>query len=143
MTIASANTRVTWAGIGLARLIGIVVAFTACVTGMCPVGAAQSAEGPSAYAIIPVQLSMVRPGPASVPPARKRTTAPAKPEAGLTAQERKRLADAINRLNPEERKRLAKALKRMTPEQRRQFIAALKRQLAKNRTAATAGKRAR
>jgi DNA-directed RNA polymerase specialized sigma24 family protein len=32
--------------------------------------------------------------------------APAKPEAGLTLEEQKRLAEAMNRLTPEERKRL-------------------------------------
>ena len=143
MIIASANTRVTWAGVGVGPLIGIVAASIALVTGICPVAAAKSAEVPSAYALIPAQLSMGRPGPASAPAARKRMTAPAKPEAGLTPQEQKRLAEAMNRLTPEERKRLAKAVKRLTPQQRRQLVAVVKRQLAKKGTASQLTKRAR
>jgi hypothetical protein len=143
MTIASANTRVRWAGIGVGPLVEIVVASIALVTGICPAAAAKSAEGQSTYAVIPAQLSMGRPGPASTPGARKRTTAPAKPEAGLTPQEQERLAEAMNRLTPEERKRLAKAVKRLTPEQRRQLVAVVKRQLAKKGTASQLTKRAR
>lgn len=67
--------------------------------------------------------------------ARKKVTAPAKPEAGLTPQEQKRLAEALNQLTPESRKRLAKVVKHLTPEQRRQLLAVVKRQLAKKGTA--------
>jgi hypothetical protein len=58
MTIASANTRVRWAGIGVGPLVEIVVASIALVTGICPAAAAKSAEGQSTYAVIPAQLSM-------------------------------------------------------------------------------------
>jgi hypothetical protein len=143
MTIASAHTRVTWAGVGVGLLVEIVVASIALVTGICPAAAAKSADGQSTYAVIPAQLSMGHPGPASAPAARKRTTAPAKPAAELTPQEQERLAEAMNRLTPEERKRLAKAVKRLTPEQRRQLVAVVKRQLAKKGTASQLTKRVR
>jgi hypothetical protein len=58
--------------------------------------------------------------------------APAKPEAGLTPQEQKRLAEALSQMTPKERKRLVKAVKRLTPAQRMQFVAVVKQQLAKN-----------
>jgi len=141
MTTASANTRVV-AGVCCALLVGIVAASIALAAGIRPVASARRAEISSDYALIPAQLSMGRPGTASVP-APRRLTAPVNPDAGLTPAEQKRLTETLNRMTPKERKRLTKAVKRMTPEQRRQFIAALKRQLAKNRTAATAGKRAR
>ncbi len=52
------------------------------------------------------------------------------PDGGLTPEEQRRLADAINRMTPKERKRLAKAMKRLTPDGRRQLADVLKRQLA-------------
>ena len=52
------------------------------------------------------------------------------PDGGLTPDEQRRLAEAINRMTPKERKRLAKAMKRLTPEGRRQLADVLKRQLA-------------
>ena len=73
--------------------------------------------------------------------ARKKVTAPAKPEAGLTLQEQKRLAEALNQLTPENRKRLAKVVKHLTPEQRRQLLAVVKDQLAKERAASQRARR--
>jgi hypothetical protein len=143
MAVASANNHVTWAGAGAGPLVEIVVALIALVTGICPEAAAKSAEDQFTYAVTPVQFSMGRPGPASAPSARKKTTAPTKPETGLTAQEQGRLAEMMSRLTPKERKRLAKAVKRLTPEQRTQLVAVLKRQLAKKATASQLTKRAR
>ncbi len=66
--------------------------------------------------------------------------AAAKPGAGRTPDDQKRLAEVISRMPPKDRKRLAKTVKRMTPEQRKKFVAVLKQQkqrkqpLAKKRT---------
>lgn len=111
MTIPSAFTRLTWAGVG--PLIGIVIASIALLAGTCQVAAAKSAEVPSVYALIPAQLSMGQLGLANAPAAKKRMTPPAKRE-GLAPEEQKRLAEAIGRLTPKQRKRLAKAVRRLT-----------------------------
>jgi len=142
MTIAPAS-RVTCATLEAGRLIGIVLASIALVTGICPVAVARSREVPSADALIPVQLSMGTTGSSSTPAARKRLSDPAKPEGGLTPGERRQLTEAIKRLTPEERKRLAKAMKRLTPEERRQLAEGVKRQLAGKGPASQMIKRAR
>jgi hypothetical protein len=77
---------------------------------------------------LPAQISMGRSGFASVPPAKKQTTAPAKSAGGSVAD--KRLAEAIQNLTPKDRKKLDKALKRLTPEQRAKAIDTMKRQFA-------------
>jgi hypothetical protein len=131
MTIDSASPRVTWTSLGVELLIGIVVVSIAWAAGIRPVVAAEITSAQ----IVPAQLSMGRNLRAPPQAARKKVTAPAKPEAGLTPQEQKRLAEALNQLTPESRKRLAKVVKHLTPEQRRQLLAVVKRQLAKKGTA--------
>ena len=79
---------------------------------------------------LPAQLSMGRPGFTTVPPAKTRTTAPAKSAGGSTPNADKRLAEAIQNLTPKDRKRLNKAMKRLSPEQRVQVIDAIKREFA-------------
>jgi hypothetical protein len=90
---------------------------------------ASPAAAAPADSITRVQLSMGRNLAPNRPPLRKKTTAPAKPESGLTADERKRLAAALSHLTPKQQKQLAKAVKRLTPEERSQVQAVLKRQL--------------
>jgi hypothetical protein len=109
---------------------GIVVASIAWATAMCPIAAATSLEDPSAYALVPAQLSAPRTMPPNVPAMRKRLNAPTKNANGLTPQESKRLAEAINGMTPKERKRLAKAMKHLTPEERRQLVEVVKRGMA-------------
>ena len=82
--------------------------------------------------ICPAQISMGRPGlDVGQVKERKGTTAAAKPQAGFSPEEQRRVVDVLNRMTPKARKQLDKAVKRMTPEQRKQLIAALKIQLAK------------
>jgi len=138
MTIASG---VRQAGVAAGFLIGIALACTVLTTGTHRV--ARSAGVQSAYAFIPVQLAMGNAVHPAAPPARKRTTVQAKPQAGVSPQEQKRFQEMLNRMTPKERKRLEKAVKRMTPEQRQQFAAAVKQQLAKPGTAAQTARRAR
>jgi hypothetical protein len=132
MTIASTGTRVRWASL----VTGILVASAAWVTVMCPAAAAGRVEketlleDPSAYVLIPAQLSAPRTMPPNAPAMRKRLSAPAKTADGLTPEEYKRLAEAINSMTPKERKRLAKAMKHLTPEGRRQLAEVVKRGLA-------------
>ena len=129
MRIAARNIRATWAAWdGL--LIGIVAALLVLAAAFRPIAATEVARLPSAYSLIPAQLSMGRPGFTRVPP-QKRVASPAKPPAGRNADEQKRLAEAIHRMTPKQRKRFAKAVKHMTPEQRQQFAAIVKQQLAK------------
>ena len=147
MAIASAKTRVPWAGVACGPILGIAVASIALVAGVVPPAAAGRERVSSAYALIPAQLSMGRPGFTKVPPVRKSTTTatpatPATPGTALTPQEQKRIADMMGRMSPKDRKRLLKSVKRMTPEQRQRFVAILKQQLAKQGPAA-ATKRAR
>jgi len=130
MTIASANNRVTRAGLDIRSSIGIVVASIALATGIRPAAAACCLEVRSAYALIPAQLSMDRKTPPTAPAPKKSMSARKKPDVGLTPEEERRLAEAINRMTPKERKRLAKAMKRLTPEGRRQLADVVKRQLA-------------
>jgi hypothetical protein len=66
----------------------------------------------------------------NAPAPKKRMSARTIPDGGLTPEEQRRLAEAINRMTPKERKRLAKAMKRLTPDGRRQLADVLKRQLA-------------
>jgi hypothetical protein len=110
----------------------IVVGTIALTAGICRVAAAGSPDNPTAYALIPAQLSPGRIAPPNAP-ARKWMSAPAKTQGGLTSEEQSRLVDAINRMTPKERKQLAKAMKRLTPEERGQLAAVLKRQLAGKR----------
>jgi hypothetical protein len=127
----------------VAPVIGIAVASITLVTGFCPGTTSNGPSVPSDDALLPVQLSMGRPGFNKVPPPLKRTVAPARPAPGLTPDERQKVAGAINRMSPKERKRLAKAMKRMTPEQRQQMVGALKQQLAKKGPAPQLSPRAR
>jgi len=120
---------ITCSTLAVGLLVGIGVGSIALVTGICPASPTKSLEAPSAYDLIPVQLSMARIGPSSAPPARRRMITPAKPEDGLTTEEQRRLAEAMKRLTPQERKRLAKVMKRLTPEERKQLTGVLKRQL--------------
>jgi hypothetical protein len=143
MTTASAVTRVTGGGSNLRCLIGILVASTAFVAGICTAAKAESSEAPSAHALVPVQLSMGRKVPSGTFAAGKGTSAPAKFRGSGAQEEDKRLAEALNRLSPKERKQLAKAMKRLTPESRKQLTEALKRQLAGKGTAPQAIRRAR
>jgi len=112
-------------------LSGIVLASITLTLGVCPEAVLAA---PSGYALVPAQLSMGSGAPPSAPPAWKRLSAPAKRESGLTQDEYKQLAEAINRMTPKERKRLAKAMKHLTPEGRRQLDELVKRQLAGNGT---------
>jgi hypothetical protein len=121
MTAVLEKSRVIQAGLLFLAVAGIVAG---------PAIAAGNGAAPSGYAIVPVQLSMGRPGPGGPPPAR-RTTPPANPNAGLTAAEQKQLVLQMSRLTPKERSKLVKAVKRMSPEQRMRFFAAVKRQLGK------------
>lgn len=130
MTIPSAGTRGTRAGLDVGSFIGIVVASIALSMGICPAAAAVNPEVRSAYAFIPVQLSMDRKTAPIAPVPKKSMSAGTKPNAGLTPGEQRRLAEAINRMTPKERKRLAKAMERLTPEGRRQLTEVVKRQLA-------------
>jgi hypothetical protein len=120
------------------RLIGIVAASVALVA-----TAAGSPEVPTAYALIPAQLSAARAFPPNAPAARTRKATPAKTGEDLTPDEYKRLADAMNRMTPKERKRLAKAIKSLSPEGRRQFAQVVKRQLAGQATSSQVVKRGR
>jgi hypothetical protein len=79
---------------------------------------------------LPAQLSMGRPGFTRIPPAKKRTTVPAKPAGGSTADADKRLAEAIQNLTPKDRERLNKAMKRLSPAQRIQVIDSMRRRFA-------------
>jgi hypothetical protein len=142
MTIACASIGVTWASLCARPLIGIVAASIALIMEVSPV-AARSLEVPSAYALNPAQLSMDRKTPPNAPAAKKRMTARSRPDSGLTPEEQKRLAEAINRMTPAERKRLAKAMNRLTPEGRRQLAEVVKRQLARKGTASQLTKNAR
>lgn len=82
------------------------------------------------------QISMQRPGITGIPQARKGTV-PAKPQsqsqAGLTADEQKRMAALINHMTPKQRRKFSKAVKHMTPQQRQQFIANVKQQWAQEK----------
>jgi hypothetical protein len=104
---------------------GLLAAFLVWIAGNYPA---------SAQAVIPVQLSMGRPGPGGPPPSR-RTAPPANTNAGLTPAEQKQLVQQMSRLSPKDRSKLVKAVKRMSPEQRVQFFLAVKRQLGKLGTA--------
>jgi hypothetical protein len=130
MTIASAISRVTWAGLDVRPFIGILVTSIALAAGICPLSAAGTLEVRSSYALIPAQLSMDRKTPPITPAPKKRMSARTKPDGGLTPEEQRRLAAAINGMTPKERKRLAKAMKRLTPQGRRQLADVVKRQLA-------------
>jgi hypothetical protein len=72
--------------------------------------------------IIPVQLPMARPG--SIPPTRKKLTAPLTQGANRMTRGQA-LTNMIQHLTPEQRKKLAKALKKMTPEERAQLLNSL------------------
>jgi hypothetical protein len=111
-------------------LIGVVVASIALTAGISSPANAGSVEVSSAYALIPAQLSMDRKTPPIGPPPKKRMSARAKPDDGLTPEGQRRLAEAINHMTPKERERLAKAMKRLTPEGRRQLADMVKRRLA-------------
>jgi hypothetical protein len=128
MTIASASSRVTWASLDLRPFIGILVASIALTAGICPLAA---------------QLSMDRKTAPIAPAPKKSTSARTKPDVGLTPEEQRRLAAAINRMTPKERKRLAKAMKGLTPEGRRQLAAVVKRQLAAESASSQPTKHAR
>jgi hypothetical protein len=118
-------------------LICVAVASIALAVGTYP-AAAGSPEVPPAYVLIPAQLSTARTQPPPVK--KKRMSAPAKPDGGLTAQEYKRLVEAMKRLTPQDRKRLAKAMKRLTPEERRRLAEVVMRQLARKGAASQANK---
>jgi hypothetical protein len=112
--------------------IGIAAAAAAIVlvAGFCPTAAAQ--------------ISMQRPGLTGVPQGRKMTapaTTTTKPQAGLTADEQKKLSEVIKHMSPKQRRKLAAALKKMTPEQRKQLVMSVKQQLAKERSAPQPAKR--
>jgi hypothetical protein len=111
-----------------ARVIGVAIAAIILAAEICPAVASAS---PDAYALVPVQMSMGHPGFTSVPPTRKRQTAPTKP----TPPANNGLADAINRLSPSDRKKLAKQFKKLNPQQRAQVLAAIQGQAA-NKTGA-------
>jgi len=143
MTVASANCHVTWAGLDVRPFISIVVASIALVTGICPAADAGCLEVRSTYALIPTQLSMDRKTAPTAPAPKKSTRARTKSEVGLTPEEQRRLAEAINRMTPKERKQLANAMKRLTPEGRRQLTDVVKRRLAGMGTQSQATKHAR
>jgi hypothetical protein len=130
MTIASANSRVLRAGLDVRPFVGIVVASIALAAGISPAAAAGSLEVRSAYTLIPAQLSMDRKTPPNAPAPKKSMSARTGRDVGLTPEEQRRLAEAINRMTPKERKRLDKMMKRLTPEGRRQLADVVKRQLA-------------
>jgi hypothetical protein len=142
MTIARAGIGVTWATLSARPFIGIVAASIALTMGTSP-GATGTLEDPSAYALIPAQLSMDRKTPPNAPAPKKRKSARPGPDAGLTSEERKRLAEAINRMTPAERKKLAKAMKRLTPEERSQLAEVVKQQLSRKGTGSQLTKNAR
>jgi hypothetical protein len=73
---------------------------------------------------------MGRAVPSALPPKKRLSAPPAKPQGALTPEERGRLAEMMNRMTPKERKRLAKTWKHMTPEERNQLAAVVKRNLA-------------
>jgi hypothetical protein len=78
---------------------------------------------------------MPRKIPPNVKTLRQAPTAPAKPNAGLTPAEQKKLAAVLAHMTPKERKRLVKAVQRLTPEERQQAAMVLKRQLSGKGTA--------
>jgi phage gp16-like protein len=109
-----------------ARVVGVAIAAIILAAEVCP-----AVASPQGYALVSVQMSMGRPGFTSLPPTRKRQTAPTKP----TPQANTGLADAINRLSPSDRKKLAKQFKKLTPQQRSRVLAAIQGQAA-NKTGA-------
>jgi len=128
MRIVSGGARIVWTGL----LAGVMLVSLALVTRSGHSDVARRPQAGHGLSLIPVQLSMGRPGFTPLPKERKAPppNTPAKPSTALTPTEQKRIAEAINHLTPKERKRLSKAVKKMTPEQSRQFIAKLKRQFA-------------
>lgn len=84
---------------------------------------------------------MGRPGLTGVPQGRKLTAPVQKPQAGLTADEQKRLSATIKHMKPKARKKLAAALQKMTPQQRQQLLASVKQQLERQRPESQPAKR--
>ena len=78
------------------------------------------------------QISMQRPGITGIPQARKQTAPAQTPPAAatLTADEEKRLDKVIKHMKRRDRKKLAQALQKMTPQQRQQLLVSVKKQLA-------------
>jgi hypothetical protein len=81
------------------------------------------------FAVTAAQISMQRPGLTGVPQGRKMTARPQAPVT-LTEAEQKQLNTAIKHMKRKDRKRLAEALQKMSPQQRQQLLASVKRQLA-------------
>jgi hypothetical protein len=73
-------------------------------------------------------------------PARRRNTKTPAKSGGVTAQQLKRVTEAINQLTPKERKRLGKALKHLTPEARKQLTEGVKGQTPGKRRASKRAK---
>jgi hypothetical protein len=142
MTIASASIGVIRASFSAKPLIGIAAASIALTMGISP-AAARALDAPSAYALIPAQLSMDRKTPPNAAAKTKSMSARSRPDGGLTTEEQKRLAETINGMTPAERKRLAKAMKRLTPEERSQLAEVVSRQLARKGTVSQLTRNAR
>jgi hypothetical protein len=77
------------------------------------------------------QISMQRPGITGIPQTRKKTApTQAPPAVTLNADEEKRLNKVIKHMKRKDRKKLAQALQKMTPQQRQQLLRSVKQQLA-------------
>jgi DNA-directed RNA polymerase specialized sigma24 family protein len=77
------------------------------------------------------QISMQRPGITGLPQARKKTApTQAPPAVTLNADEEKRLDKVIKHMKRKDRKKLAQALQKMTPQQRQQLLRSVKQQLS-------------
>lgn len=132
MALGLHDTHIIRTGSNFSLRAGIAAAWIAVTIAICPAATLRQ-DVP----LVSIQFAMGGATPVIPPPPRKQPSN----SGGLTPQEQKMFADALNRLTPKERKRLAKALNRMTPEQRAQFAEGVKRQMAGRGTTPQTAKR--